>query len=146
MVAEPTPLGDDARQFLAAEYGTIGAEKNDLLRSVEKDRTFGIIATAAFWSWIGSQPPLTQAQLFLYFLPLGVVILLALKRRAANVVIDQIGNYIRGVEEKVLPKGLGWERHLSTNRKDWFRRLDLGWWITLFIANCGLALIDFFRR
>ena len=147
-------LSDDARTHYSSEQQTLGVEKNDIIKGVESDRTFAIVASGAVWAWYATNP-LQGSLRVLYVLPLGISLLFVLKRFAANAAIDQIGKYIRNMEKRLLPDQsrvpigyvAGWETWLQTksNRIEWYRRYDIVFWIAICGGNLLLALTLWLR-
>jgi len=148
----PLALSDDAREHYSVEQQSLGVEKNDIVKSVESDRTFAIVSSGAIWAWYATNPlngPLSA----LYVLPLGISPLFVLKRFAANAAMDQIGTYVRNMESRLMPDQTsvsneyvaGWETWLKKNRTEWYRKYDIVFWGAICVGNLSLAIAMWLR-
>ena len=132
---------DLVQAHYSAELQTLGEEKNSLLKALDTDRTFVLLASGAIWAWFATHALVDDLR-WLYLLPLAITLLFYLKRQVIVTAIDQIGEYIQTLENFNLPMGLGWERWLDAgNRKEWFSKFEVVFWVAVLIANSAIAML-----
>lgn len=140
-------------EFLIAEYNDRRARIHQLIDQVVRDRHFGLIATAAFWSWVMTQETSPPFRLILW-LPAFMSAFFLLQFCVYFSNVYRISGYLKAIEAEFdLPEGVGWETHqanycdhppllkrLAGQRAlDWLNSsltwMTIGYWVLLIIFN-----------
>ncbi len=144
--ANPPKPNDEQLKYLVAEHESLTNEKQAILSQINKDRLFGITATGAIWAWFTTNHEIfSDADAWMksmLLLPTMLVLFLFILRMLHGIAVSQVGNYVRLVEKSILPPELGWESWLQKNRTEKYG-YDKGYWIILFLTNCGLAALAY---
>ena len=141
-------ITESQKQFLMTEYVQLRNEVILCIQGIENTERYALIFSGVIWAWLA-----TQKWNFAFFIVLCIPALLTklleLKRRSLARSINQIGAYIKKIEDAVGVSDekagkLGWQhREQEDEKAHAFRNWSKIYWKLLFWGNIIIGLIYF---
>ncbi len=143
-------INDAQKQFLMTEYVQLRSESMLFMQSIENTERYALISSGAIWAWLATQKWNTTFIVVL-FVPVLITIMFERKRNSFASAINQIGEYIKRIEETIGVTNesvgkLGWEHREKDGKKDDekkhpFRKWRKNYWKLLHMGNIVIGVI-----
>ncbi|MFQ5545820.1 MAG: hypothetical protein ACE5FE_07575 [Acidiferrobacterales bacterium] len=130
----------ETRQYLLTEYPHLRAEILDALKEVPANEKWALVTSGAFWAWLASLTDQAKLIPTITWVPAALTFLLFLRWRALEQKFGTLGAYLLRIEQALELENFGWETHIGSCGKHWFRYYGWAFWGLLFAGNVFLAI------
>lgn len=129
--------------FVKEEYLTLRKEVESTVLELRQFERNCIIALALSFTWIATRQMVIEIALIAWFVPSLIPIYGALRSRAIEMHLDNLGAYLKTIEKAYIPANtvVGWEHHLSQNKSIPLRDASRRLWYILLLLSLAIGII-----
>ncbi|MGE8064807.1 hypothetical protein [Pseudomonas sp. NPDC089569] len=135
-------MSPDQRDFHVEEFRQLKAEISTMLERIASLFKYGLIGSAAIYSWFLTNPlksEFNDVLVFASLIPPAMVFFFGLLALVTFWQVDVMGQYLLKIEKALGDQSLGWETHMRTTR-GYLLPMLLIFYLLLLGSEIGIAI------